>query len=400
MDIIIYVLYALEIVIFAYFLVGTLYFAVFSVAGLFPYHVKKPLSAARRTFAVFIPGYKEDMVIVNVAKHALEQNYPKDYYDVIVIADSFQPSTLEKLRELSITLIEVSFEKSSKARALNKAMSQIDKKYDAAIILDADNIMEIDFISHINEALSRGFIAIQGHRKAKNRNTSFAILDSVSEEINNHIFRKGHRVLGLSSALIGSGMGFDYQVFKNYMAVIDSFGEDKELEISLLRDNIIIEYCENAIVYDEKVQKSKTFVTQRTRWLANQFIYARENFHNSLIQLFRNKNLDFFDKIFQQMLPPRIFLLGFLFILTLLSLVFRQQYFLWLWFGLTSLCVLSLLISIPRPLYNLGTLKAVFSLPQGFFFMLLSLFRIYKAKQGFGHTVHTTSSTLDPLNEK
>lgn len=399
-DIIIYILYAVEILIFTYFLFGTLYFGVFSVAGVFPYHVKKPEVNPIRTFAVFIPGYKEDMVIINVAKHALEQDYPHDHYDVIVIADSFQPETLENLRKLPIEVIEVSFEKSSKARALNKAMSQIEKKYDAAIILDADNVMEIDFITRINQALSCGFVAIQGHRKAKNRNTSFAVLDSVSEEINNHIFRKGHRVLGLSSALIGSGMGFDYQLFKNYMSVIDSFGEDKELEISLLRDNITIEYCENANVYDEKVQKSKTFVTQRTRWLANQLIYARENFRNSLVQLFRNRNIDFFDKVFQQMLPPRIFLLGFLFILTIISLACQQFYFQWLWLGLTTLCIISLLISIPKPLYNLDTLKAVFSLPQGFLFMLLSLFRIYKAKQGFGHTVHTTSAPLENKTEK
>jgi len=33
-----------------------------------------------------------------------------------------------------------------------------------------------------------------------------ALLDGISEEINNNIFRKGHQTLGLSSALIGSGM--------------------------------------------------------------------------------------------------------------------------------------------------------------------------------------------------
>ena len=395
-----YLIYIPEILIFSYFLVGTLYFAIFSIAGLFPYRITKAKDVPLRTFAVFLPGYKEDTVIVNVAKHALDQDYPLEFYDVIVIADSFQPETLENLRKLPIKVIEVSFEKSSKARALNKAMSQIEKQYDAAIVLDADNVMETNFITLMNEALSREYVAIQGHRMAKNRNTSFAVLDSVSEEINNHIFRKGHRVLGLSSALIGSGMCFDYMLFKNYMSGIDSFGEDKELEISLLRDKITIEYDENAHVYDEKVQKSKTFVTQRTRWLANQFIYARENFSNSLVQLFRNHNIDFFDKVFQQMLPPRIFLLGFLFIISILSLAFQQLYFQWLWIGLTSICVLSLLISIPKHLYNLATLKAVFSLPQGFLFMMLSLFRIYKAKQGFGHTTHTTSAPLEKKNEK
>ena len=176
------------------------------------------------------------------------------------------------------------------------------------------------------------------------------------------------------------------------MKDIDSFGEDKELEIKLLKDNITIEYCENAIVFDEKVQKSKTFVTQRTRWLANQFLYAKQNFGASLVQLFKYGNIDFFDKIFQQLLPPRIFLIGFLMIITIISVIFQMNLFGWLWIGLTVLCIFSLLISIPKELINLDTLKAVFLLPQGFFIMIISLFRIYKAKKGFGHTVHTTAS--------
>jgi hypothetical protein len=37
----------------------------------------------------------------------------------------------------------------------------------------------------------------------------------------------------------------------------------------------------------------------------------------------------------------------------------------------------------------MDTLKAVLFLPQGFLYMLGSLFRIFKAKRGFGHTAHT-----------
>ena len=63
---------------------------------------------------------------------------------------------------------------------------------------------------------------MQGHRVAKNHNTNLATLDAVSEEINNNIFRSGHRAIGLSSALIGSGMAFDYELIKSEMAKIDA----------------------------------------------------------------------------------------------------------------------------------------------------------------------------------
>ncbi|PKN14824.1 MAG: hypothetical protein CVU67_03650, partial [Deltaproteobacteria bacterium HGW-Deltaproteobacteria-24] len=72
------------------------------------------------------------------------------------------------------------------AKALNKAFEQLSNDYDIAIILDADNLMEKDFLHQMNSAFSHNIKAVQGHRMAKNMNTPFAILDSVSEEINNH----------------------------------------------------------------------------------------------------------------------------------------------------------------------------------------------------------------------
>jgi cellulose synthase/poly-beta-1,6-N-acetylglucosamine synthase-like glycosyltransferase len=44
-----------------------------------------------------------------------------------------------------IKLIEVSFDKSTKSKALNKAMATLDQDYDIAVVLDADNVMAPDF---------------------------------------------------------------------------------------------------------------------------------------------------------------------------------------------------------------------------------------------------------------
>lgn len=399
-DILVSLALILQIVVFAYLGLSTLYFLIFSVAGLFDH--PSPPSAEKKLnrFIVMIPGYKEDMVIVEVAAHALEQDYPKDCYDVAVIADSFQPETLIRLRQLPIKVIEVVFEKSSKSRALNKAMSILPDVYDAIVILDADNLMASDCLAKMNVALNLGHEAIQGHRTAKNRNTDFAILDSVSEEINNHIFRKGHRVLGLSSALIGSGMAFRYSLYKSYMADIDSTGEDKELEIKLINDGHKIEYLNDAYVYDEKVQKSKVFMVQRTRWLANQFLYARRYFFWSVKQLFLKGNIDLFDKVIQQFLPPRIFLLGFLFIVLVLSAFLNPPEYTYAWLALTAVCVITLAISTPRRFYTLSTLKATLLLPKGFIFMFFSLIRIYKAKKSWGHTTHGVIKENDQSKSK
>ena len=315
----------LEFLLFAYLAFGVLYILIFSIAGLFTAKSKtKSLSEMERKFAVLIPGYKEDAVIIEVAKKALEQDYDKAKFDVVVIADSFEAETLKALKALPIKLIEVSFETSTKSKALNTAMAQLGDGYDVALILDADNIMKPDFITKMNSAFDRSYKVVQGHRMAKNTNTSFAILDAISEEVNNHIFRKGHRVLGFSSALIGSGMAFDYSFFKSTMASIKAIGGfDKELELTLLRDGEKIEYLHDALVLDEKVQKADVFANQRKRWLSAQFVYFKRFFWSGIKSLFLKGNLDFVDKVYQMIAPPRVLLAGLVTVWTLISLVFQ-----------------------------------------------------------------------------
>lgn len=389
----------IQITILVFVGLATLYITVYSIAGIFYRQPPYPVNARLKKIAVLIPGYKEDGVIIEVAKEALSQSYPKELFDVIIIADSFQPATLEKLRALPIKVIEVSFEKSTKSKALNSAMGQLPNIYEIAVVLDADNVMAYDFLTKINGAFERNYVAIQGHRTAKNQNNSFAVLDAVSEEINNHIFRKGHRVLGLSSAIIGSGMAFEYNFFKNLMSSVKAVGGfDKEIELKMLQGRYRIAYLEDAHVYDEKVQKAEVFSNQRRRWLSAQFHYFRLDFLSSLKDLIFKGNIDYFDKILQFIQPPRILLLGAVTIfgalfLTINYLLDNNLIYQKLWIVVAISCFGSVLLSIPRALYNLRTLAAVAYLPKGMFLMMGSLLKIKGANKKFIHTQHTSTTT-------
>lgn len=389
----------IELIAFVYLGFAAIYIFLFGFASLFTYRARAMATGKKRKFAVLIPGYKEDAVIVEVAQQALRQDYPKDRFDVIVIADSFLRETLEALHQLPVRVVEVHFEISTKSKALNAAMAEIGDQYDIALILDADNVMEHHFLEKINQAFDHGFMAVQGHRVAKNLNTNMAVLDAISEEVNNRIFRKGHRVLGLSSALIGSGMAFEYLFFKKLMQEIKAVGGfDKELELRLLKDRHVIEYVEEAIVLDEKVQKSEVFARQRKRWLSAQFIYFRRFVWSGLRELFRTGNLDFADKVYQMVQPPRILLLGLLtgiaFLMALIQLfapVWMWNHLLLdfsVWLTVWLLAVLAFLFSVPARFYTLQTVRALVHLPASFFIMLMSLFRLKGANKRFIHTTH------------
>jgi cellulose synthase/poly-beta-1,6-N-acetylglucosamine synthase-like glycosyltransferase len=119
---------------------ATLYIFIFSIASLFYKQKTYSDNGNMKTIAVLVPGYKEDQVIIEVARLALEQEYPQHLFDVVIIADSFKDKTLEILKSLPLKLIEVSFEKSTKSKALNKAMNSeeirkfIEVNYKGAII--------------------------------------------------------------------------------------------------------------------------------------------------------------------------------------------------------------------------------------------------------------------------
>jgi cellulose synthase/poly-beta-1,6-N-acetylglucosamine synthase-like glycosyltransferase len=392
------ILNIIQIVLLILLGLATLYILIFSIASLFYKQQHYSDNGNIKRMAVLVPGYKEDEVIIEVATLALEQEYPTPLFDVVIIADSFKERTLTALKKLPIKLIEVSFDKSTKSKALNKAMATLDKDYDIAVVLDADNVMAPDFLAKINAAFENDFIAVQGHRTAKNTNNSWAILDAISEEINNNIFRKGHRVLGLSSAIIGSGMAFRYDYFKTLMSTVTAVGGfDKEIELKILKEGSKIIYLDDALVYDEKIQKSDVFGNQRRRWLSAQLHYFRKDILCACKHLLIKGNVDYFDKAIQFIQPPRILLLGavlicsFSFIITNYFLD-NQVHLTNYWVLLAVACVLSFVFSVPKSFYNLKTLNALANLPKGMLMMLLSLLKIKGANKTFIHTQHTSNS--------
>ena len=366
----------------------------FSVAGLWTRKQEivdaQNIYAPFKRMAVLLPAYKEDAVIVDSAKRALLQAYPMLSYEVIVIADSLQPATLQQLAALPIRVIEVHFDVSTKAKALNVALEQL-SGFDVAVILDADNVMTDRFLHLVNIAFNQGWRAVQGHRVAKNKNTSVAILDALSEEIQNHILRKGHCSVGLSSALIGSGMAFEFGLFRDLMAQIHTTGGfDKELEMRLLKQRIKINYLEHAICYDEKVQNLAVLEKQRSRWIAAQLKYVRPYLKTAFGQLLRG-NIDYFDKFIQVITPPRMLLIGLMGFGLLLALLLQSS-------GLFTLLAAQLItlavayyIATPKTLKDQMTWQEFRQLPAVFVRFVRSLRWITQASKHFIHTPHNTT---------
>ena len=340
----------------------------------------------KHTFLVLYPAYNEDRVIVPSVRKFLGQYYPYNSFHVAVISDHMQPETNDQLREFPITLLTPVFEKSSKAKAMQYAMDQIKDEFDYVVILDADNVVNSDFLEKLNEVCAKGYKAIQCHRCAKNSNNDIAVLDGVSEEINNTIFRKAHNRIGLSSALIGSGMCFDFKWFKENVYKLSTAGEDRELEALLLMQGIYIHYEENIPVFDEKVSNKDNFQKQRLRWMTAQ-IQSLIRLLPYIPQAMIKGNIDYIDKTIQQALIPRSMLIvltfTMAFLMTFLSRVWSTKW----WLLFLFLC-LALYIATPPKLRSHSVLGKVFSIPMLVWKMILNILKIDHKNTEFIHTTH------------
>ena len=251
---------------------NVLYVFFFALASLLPKYEKRE-ARSEASFLVLFPAYHEDSVILNSVKTFLQQDYPKEHFQVAVISDHMSDETNAQLAALPITLLQPAFEKSSKAKALQYAIQNLHPSlithHTYVVILDADNVVAPDFLTRLSLIANRQE-AIQCHRTAKNADNDIAALDGISEEINNSIFRRGHNRIGMSSALIGSGMCFDYEWFRKNVNHLDSAVEDRELEALLMKQRIFIRYAEDIYVMDEKVSNSDNFQRQRLRWMTGQ----------------------------------------------------------------------------------------------------------------------------------
>lgn len=366
------------------------YVAFFAIISLFydkEDHIAEHAAALRgkmTKFLILYPAYNEDRVIINAVEQFLYQEYPAELYTVAVISDHMKPETNDYLRTLPITLLTPIFEKSSKAKAMQYAINEVKGDFDNVVVLDADNVVRPEFLSQLN-ILCSVYDVIQCHRCAKNANNDVAVLDGASEEINNTIFRKAHNRLGLSSALIGSGMCFNYELFKKNVFQLSTAGEDREMEALLLHQEIFIKYAPDIHVFDEKVSNQDNFQRQRMRWMTAQVQSLFSNLPKIPKAIIHGK-INFIDKTIQQALIPRSILIvllgGISVMMTLIVPAWCEK-----WWILLGVLAISLYIAIPSQL-RLRSFSKVFTIPGLVLRMLKNALHMDRKNTDFIHTQH------------
>ena len=154
-----------------------LYQLVVSLCSLVKLKDKPIIEDKQNRFMAIIPAHNEEKVVGNLIASLKRQNYPKELYDIYVIADNCTDNTAKVAKEAGAIVYErFDEEHKTKGYALNwflKQKIEENAPYDAFCIFDADNIVDENFIKNMNKKLCQGEEVVQGYRDIKNPTDSW-----------------------------------------------------------------------------------------------------------------------------------------------------------------------------------------------------------------------------------
>ena len=344
------------------------FYLVYGLASNFRYSPKKKPLIIKEPFSflVVVPAYKEDEILLETCKHNLkvlkEQNLD---FEILVLAQLNTQETIVQLRNWGIQVLDIHVgEVHSKLIAMKQAVETFDHgNFSAVVVMDVDNRFSNKSLALYNDSLSRGFKVVQAKRKGYMNNSPLSWQDDMNEAIMHNFYRKGHRVLGLSSSLSGTGMCFESSIYTDMIrAIPNAAGEDKFMELYLSRNRFKIEFREDNHIYEHKTDAPKEFVKQRTRWFTAQYYAFFKHFLPATSQLIIHGNFGYFEKMFQFGLIPKGILM-LLFGLNLIITPFVGFYWFVLACLLFSLFALSMFMAMPNEYRNLETFKHFGSIP-------------------------------------
>lgn len=258
------------------------YYLLLALAGLFSIRCCKEHPPQSR-FAVIIPAHNEAPVIGKLIENLLELDYPKQLYDIFIIADNCSDHTARVARDFGVMVWErFSRSRRGKGYALEDALKKIgltgadaSAAYDAVVFFDADNLVAPNYLRAMNNRLLEGEKLIQCFIDSKNPNDNWVTAAySLTFWYNNRFLLLARYNLGLSAALAGTGVCISREVLREIGWSTATLTEDLEYSMQALLKGYRTAFALETRVYDEKPLHFLLSCRQRLRWARGQINVA------------------------------------------------------------------------------------------------------------------------------
>ncbi|CAM5219200.1 Cellulose synthase/poly-beta-1,6-N-acetylglucosamine synthase-like glycosyltransferase OS=Ureibacillus acetophenoni OX=614649 GN=SAMN05877842_108134 PE=3 SV=1 [Ureibacillus acetophenoni] len=223
---------------------------------------------------VIIAARNEEVVIGQLIDSIHAQNYPKQLIDIFVVADNCTDQTAVVARRAGAIVKErFNTEQVGKGYALDFMLKFIEKeyshkKYDGYLVLDADNLLDKNYISEMNKTFNEGYRVITSYRNSKNYDQNWISAGYGLWFLHEAEYLNLPRMtLNNSCAISGTGFLVKADLFKENGGWIHHLlTEDIEFSVSQILQGDKIGYSRNAVLYDEQPITFQQSWHQRLRW--------------------------------------------------------------------------------------------------------------------------------------
>lgn len=296
------------------------------ILGLFGFYRKKEKKnyGPKNKFALIIAAHNEEVVIGNLIESMLKLDYPKEMYDVFVIADNCTDNTVKIAKGYDVNVCERNVsDKRGKGYALEwmfDKLFKMEKHYDAVAIFDADNLVHKNFLKEINSKMQQGYKVVQGYIDSKNPNDSWiAAAYSIAFWTQNRMFQLARDNVGFSNQIGGTGFAIETNTLKQLGWGATCLTEDLEFTCKLVLNGEKVGWAHDAIIYDEKPLKLSQSWSQRKRWMQGFTDVASRYFFKLLKKAVVERKFYMFDCALYVLQPFITLLLGVSALLTILQ---------------------------------------------------------------------------------
>jgi cellulose synthase/poly-beta-1,6-N-acetylglucosamine synthase-like glycosyltransferase len=260
-------------------------------------------------FALVIPAHNEAAVISQTVMRLREIAYPRQLFDVIVVADHCHDDTALQVRQSGGICYERNEgESGRKGYALAWLLERVlagDPVYDAVVVFDADSCVCPNFLAVMNQGLNNGFAVLQGQHFISNpKDTVFNRLAAIDMRINNRLRNAARHNLSFSCRLMGDAMCFSREVLQKCPWGTFSLVEDIEYGIHLMRSGARIGYSPEAVSYGQAAGGWRQAERQRMRWEGGMLDIRRRLGLRLLLESAKNRRLALLDRGIELLLPP------------------------------------------------------------------------------------------------
>ena len=248
-----------------------LYQLIISVCALIQFKEKPLIKNKKHKFMMILPAHNEASVIGALIESLQALDYPKELYDIYVIADNCTDNTAQIAKDLGAIVYERFDEKKkTKGFAMQWFLNQKIKEnadYDAFCVFDADNVVDKNFLNAMNKKLCQGEEIVQGYRDIKNPADSWISAGyALFYWMMNRFYHLARYNLGLSPLINGTGFMVDFNLIKPTGWDTITLTEDIEFSLKNIAKGRKLGWATDAIVYDEQPTEFKQSWSQRSRW--------------------------------------------------------------------------------------------------------------------------------------